>query len=755
MYAYQSVPYEAGRNVALENHERTGKTSPWVSFKSWRTKRRTTLGASCAVAALTFILNITATVYLYRHSAHDPGATEPINPRLFVGSCSKAQQLNRGVHIVINTLSTLLLSSSNMFMQLLLAPTRAEVDTMHQKQRWVDVGIPNLRNLRYNSAIYMARPMNHVKMHIVAPEFLTGAPVSVDNAAWMYGWRREQNLTGLERKHTNHRKLVSQAIDSDSLFNWNMACDTDNCSSVQQYAMDQQYQRRLNPFDCLTAYSSIYGNRSDVIFVSRYDYLWNSSTSIPHVSVNNDSSLIISNDASELSNPIENSLLFAKELKDVMVVGFWMDYDWLCGTTNSFDCRRPTAWLKNPSIVDDWNILGWKIDECLVREVPLEEKCSVLSNEDPMAKPLSTIGDAISSFLAIPDPTTMQLGLADKTALSNQKTPWPLGQTYTWSLNRSRWYRLVTKKRLVYTFILWLGIVLGGAGSMIQNFYLITARSGSASHILDYAFGDTDQYTFGQLGLDITPARASLIKGFLSIVFFANMWQVLLSLLYMSLNALLTCFCVEAEWQSYALTRKPLRVSSPAAGQRSTYFLSLPLRYAVPLTATFTALHWMLSQSIFLTVVAVYDPRGFTTELLFLGSSPRPLIIKQRHANPLPRVAVAIGTLLGIAIAGICLRTSIGNLPRGGSCSAIISAACHSGPCGDTDLRKPVQWGEIATDDARLAGHRTPSPWPYAHSAKLPDVHASLLVGTDHDRVGHCCFSALEVRRPREGRRYW
>jgi len=96
------------------------------------------------------------------------------------------------------------------------------------------------------------------------------------------------------------------------------------------------------------------------------------------------------------------------------------------------------------------------------------------------------------------------------------------------------------------------------------------------------------------------------------------MWQLLLSLLYMSLNALLTCFRVEAEWQSYAVKRKPLRVSSPLKGQRSTYFLSLPLRYALPLMATFTTLHWMLSQSIFLTVLAVYDQRGFRSELLFL-----------------------------------------------------------------------------------------------------------------------------------------
>jgi hypothetical protein len=38
---------------------------------------------------------------------------------------------------------------------------------------------------------------------------------------------------------------------------------------------------------------------------------------------------------------------------------------------------------------------------------------------------------------------------------------------------------------------------------MVQNFLLITNRTGSAKHILDIGFGATDQTTFGQLALDI------------------------------------------------------------------------------------------------------------------------------------------------------------------------------------------------------------------------------------------------------------
>jgi hypothetical protein len=39
--------------------------------------------------------------------------------------------------------------------------------------------------------------------------------------------------------------------------------------------------------------------------------------------------------------------------------------------------RRTTDWHKDPTIIKDWNMLGWKIDHCLVHEVPLQDKCSV------------------------------------------------------------------------------------------------------------------------------------------------------------------------------------------------------------------------------------------------------------------------------------------------------------------------------------------------------------------------------------------
>lgn len=192
----------------------------------------------------------------------------------------------------------------------------------------------------------MGKPINGASMQVVAPDFLTGAPANISQTLWMYEWRREQNLTGLSRKI---KGLVSQTIDGDRIFNINSAgCPSSSCSSIQVEAMNGIYGHRMTPKDCLTTYLSIDGNRSDVIFVSHYDYLWNSSTSIPHYGING-SDLLVVDDASSLASPFWNSLFFSKGVNTMMMVGFWLDYDWLCGNTNSFDCKFSRSSSSNPS----------------------------------------------------------------------------------------------------------------------------------------------------------------------------------------------------------------------------------------------------------------------------------------------------------------------------------------------------------------------------------------------------------------------
>ena len=140
----------------------------------------------------------------------------------------------------------------------------------------------------------------------------------------------------------------------------------------------------------------------------------------------------------------------------------------------------------------------------------------------------------------------------------------------------------------------------------------------------------------------------------------ANCWQVLVSLCYVQYNTLLTTFLVGQEWSQFACAttsshpktvqdesrdteklvakayprgpkpsgfwswirifisgdrdedlaasrvRRTLRVSEPQGIQRSTYFVSMPTKYGLPLISAMAAMHFLLSQSIFVIATDAY-----------------------------------------------------------------------------------------------------------------------------------------------------
>jgi hypothetical protein len=94
-------------------------------------------------ASIVLIINAVVTIWAV---SNNPGDWD--RRRLFSGSCSKTKTINIIGHVVINALSTVLLSASNYSMQCVSAPTREEVDKAHEKGRWLDIGTPSARNLR-------------------------------------------------------------------------------------------------------------------------------------------------------------------------------------------------------------------------------------------------------------------------------------------------------------------------------------------------------------------------------------------------------------------------------------------------------------------------------------------------------------------------------------------------------------------------------------------------------------------------------
>lgn len=94
----------------------------------------------------------------------------------------------------------------------------------------------------------------------------------------------------------------------------------------------------------------------------------------------------------------------------------------------------------------------------------------------------------------------------------------------------------------------------------------------------------------------------------------------------------MSTFLVQREFSHMykAEKRKPLRVSEPVGIQRSSYFISLPLRYGIPLTASSTLLHWLISQSLFLARITAMKPDGstdLTNSFSTCGYSPMAIII--------------------------------------------------------------------------------------------------------------------------------
>ena len=191
----------------------------------------------------------------------------------------------------------------------------------------------------------------------------------------------------------------------------------------------------------------------------------------------------------------------------------------------------------------------------------------------------------------------------------------------------------------------------------------------------------------------------------------ANSPQVLLSFLFLTYNCLFTCMLMGHEWSGYAHVRKPLRVTSPAGSQRSTYRLQLPYKYGIPLLVLSATLHWLVSQSLFLARIVYVDDQNVRNKFIMdtLGYSCLAILM----VIGLGSIAVIVGILHG-------LRRYKPGVPLAGSCSAAISAACHR-PNEDVDAAyKPVMWGAVESSGP----------------------------------VGHCCFTSFEVTKPVVGQKY-
>lgn len=113
------------------------------TWRTWRSRRQVALWICFTTAVLICIINFT--LFGIARSKFSGISNDVVT--LYQGDCASVRGWDRGIHIIINVLSTLLLGASNLTLQLVAAPTRREVDTAHSKGIWLDIGVPSLRNL--------------------------------------------------------------------------------------------------------------------------------------------------------------------------------------------------------------------------------------------------------------------------------------------------------------------------------------------------------------------------------------------------------------------------------------------------------------------------------------------------------------------------------------------------------------------------------------------------------------------------------
>ena len=131
-----------------------------------------------AFCSLVFITNLSVLIWAATHNHGPSDMTLILRTGSNSAQCEAIQDLNKWGHLLINVLSTVLLSGSNYCMQCLSAPTRSDINSAHLDGRWLDVGVPSIHNLRWISRrrlyLWLVLGLSSLPLHLLyARSFIT------------------------------------------------------------------------------------------------------------------------------------------------------------------------------------------------------------------------------------------------------------------------------------------------------------------------------------------------------------------------------------------------------------------------------------------------------------------------------------------------------------------------------------------------------------------------------------------------------
>ncbi|KAJ7834788.1 hypothetical protein B0H14DRAFT_3142260 [Mycena olivaceomarginata] len=647
-------------------------------------KRSAMLRMQLAVSALVLAANVAGTAWA---GAAYPPDRRGIGTFLF-GDCTRVARLGTALHVLLNILSTLLLGAGNYCMQLLASPSRREADDAHARGAALDIGVPSINNLRHIdrrrvvgwSAIGVTATLLHLFWNST---IFTSLPVVSIPRAMATSDFREAEDDWSEIGHLSHLDWWRLPEGwGDTTF------DLSPIYSMKTKAMNLT---RLEPKDCL-----------------------------------NESVLVVAKNMTSAQN--NGSSLIDGWMSGW---GYWTGgSDWLCSAYAVGDDNKRCNKQWADSLGDEWAVrvgpMNILVDYCLVGDAADNEgrcglhhsthimivvcvctavECLLIlwtalhfhkSGKKKGGRTLVTMGDAISDFLEEPD---MRIGNTTKRGGYRLSV-------VEWVECRVSWFTAASLR-------LWaLLIVLFAAALVISSGFL-----GYAMVYLKSRGIGMDLPSIWRLGfkanIDMilfpfwTTGHQEGVADLIGNILIANGPQVLFSFIYLFYNNILTRQLAANEWVHFVRPcgKKPLRVSAPAGLQRSSYFLSLPMRYGVPLMANSILLHSLVSQSQFIVQTISFGPGPDGSRLPEFDVSARGYSV--------------LGSILALVLCTVSVLVLIAHsfareyrdIPPGfqlmGLSSAAISLMCRR-PEGDTDAHLfPVRMGVVydqATDVMGVEG---------------------------------------------------
>ncbi|KAF2971938.1 hypothetical protein GQX73_g1523 [Xylaria multiplex] len=622
---------------------------------SWRirlSKRNKALLLQIALITLTLTTNVVLVVYAsLKYPTRDGVGL------IYAGNCDTVHTSNRYIHLLINVLSTGMLSASNFCIQLQVSPTRADVDRVHEHNSWLDIGILSIKNLKYisrwrlascivlalsslpihlifNAAVFESRGSNDYTIAVVKDSFLNGASWDLSTAE-----RNRRGDPGWDDYRINPKQNYQRIIADIQGNITNSLYDAKNTSAC--YALYDDYWAVQGNAVILVKNETVQQNKNDslLLYVSvtpRWDdwakNMWAAS---------NGTGRFV---AFSPPPPITTWFLgppryeVSRCLVQVLPPEATMNRCRLLYSAHILYTVVVFNLIKVLTMLSIWG--SRKIDERRRKAIKGEgDARPTESITAPREAVLATLGDAVASFMREADKTTKNMCLVTKHDIvkSLEKRPSnrkgkkdlnPESHPRRWKVDNIRWMSVVTRKQWFYLILLYtisltaLYVILARSFTSLRQ--RLRSETVSLSFLRSLGFGSVTPYTYLNLHLPRGDPLGLLIN-----VLIINSPQLVFSILYSLYGAILTTFLIQREFSLMYSHRKALRVSEPVGIQRSSYFISLPLRYGIPLNVSSALLHWLISQSFFISRITALKPDGiedYENTFSTLGNSPIAII---------------------------------------------------------------------------------------------------------------------------------